>query len=134
MELALFVYVVSVLAKIGGLLKLIICVLGVYCGVKTVIALFDCSEYEKKYRPDVYEKNAEILKFKWLKLPATVMICLGILSSLIPSERTMYTALAAYAAQSVVESSNADKVVTLINSKLDEYIKDVETSVKEKSK
>lgn len=134
MELALFVYVVSVLPKIGGLLNLIICVLFVYCGTKTVIALFDCNEYDKKYRPDVYEKCVEVLKFKWLKLPATVMICLGILSSLIPSERTMYTALAAYAAQSVVQSSTADKVVTLINSKLDEYIKDVETSVKEKSK
>ena len=134
MELALFVYVVSVLPKIGGLLNLIFCVIAVYCGMKTVIALFNASDYEGEYRPDIYKKNTEILKFKWLKIPATVMICVGILSSLIPSERTMYTALAAYAAQSVVQSSTADKVVTLINSKLDEYIKDVETSVKEKSK
>lgn len=134
MELALFVYVVSVLPKIGSLLNLIICFLMIYCGSKTMIAGFNASEYERKYQPDIYEKSVEVLKFKWLKVPATVMICLGILSSLIPSERTMYTALAAYAAQSVVESSTADKVVTLINSKLDEYIKDVETSVKEKSK
>lgn len=134
MELALFVYVVSVLPKIGGVLNLIICVLTIYCGIKTVIAFFNAGEYERKYEPHTYEKNTEILKFKWLKIPATVMICLGILSSLIPSERTMYTALAAYAAQSVVQSSTADKVVTLINSKLDEYIKDVETSVKEKAK
>ena len=134
MELALFVYVASVLPKIGGLLILIICILFIYCGLKTVNALYNVSEYERKYLPHIYEKNIETLKFKWLKLPATIMVTLGILNSLIPSERTMYTALAAYAAQSVVESSTADKVVTLINSKLDEYIKDVENNVKEKSK
>ena len=46
----------------------------------------------------------------------------------------MYVMAAAYGAQQVAQSETADKVVTLINNKLDEYIKDVKTSVKEKSK
>ena len=131
MELALFVYGVSVIAKLGILFSILIGVLTTYCVLKTMNAAFNLSDYDKEYKPETYQKNVDTLKFKWLKLPATVIILLGVLTSLIPTEKTMYTALAAYVGQSVVQSETADKVLKIVNDKLDEYIDDVEKSVKE---
>lgn len=131
MELALFVYGVSVVAKLGILFSILIGVLATYCVLKVMNAAFNLSDYDKKYHPESYQENAETLKLKWLKLPATVIILLGVLTSLIPTEKTMYTALAAYAGQSVVQSETADKVLKIVNGKLDEYLVEVEDSVKE---
>lgn len=130
MELALFVYSVSVVSKIGVLCGVVMGVLLVCCLLKTMNAAFNVGDYDRKYRPEVYQKNMETLKFKWVKMPAVVVISLGILSSLIPSEKTMYTALAAYAAQSMVQSETADKVLKIVNGKLDEYLVDMESLLK----
>lgn len=130
MELALLVYVVSVVAKIGALCGVVMGVLIMYCFVKTMNALINVDDYDRKYRPEVYQKNLETLKFKWAKTPAIIIISLGILSSLIPSEKTMYTALAAYATQSMVQSETADKVLKIVNGKLDEYLLEIEEKVK----
>lgn len=116
MELALFVYLASVLPSVKAFLG------AVSTGVLMLLVL--CFMWQGL--------NGETFKPKrvFLITPIVILVIIPCISS----ERAMYMMAAAYGSQKVIESPTADKVVTLINSKLDEYIKDIETNVKEKSK
>ena len=52
------------------------------------------------------------------------------IATLLPSEKTMYLAGAAYMGQKAVQSEAADKVVKILNNKLDEYLKEAEDKLK----
>lgn len=134
MELALFVYSAGVITKLSVLFSTLIGILVACCVLKIAVTLFSADDYTKKYYPDRYQNSVEALKLKWLKLPATVIILLGLLTAIIPTEKTMYTALAAYVGQSVVQSETADKVLKIVNGKLDEYLVEMDKAVKEEVK
>lgn len=126
MELALFVWLASVIQSVSGVLM----------GCAILLALVVVADLIHTISHN--EVYSEKIKFPfqktWGKWCTAGALFLALLTSIIPSEKTMYVMAAAYGAQKVAQSETAEKIVTLINSKLDEYIKDVETSVKEKSK
>ena len=48
-----------------------------------------------------------------------------------PDQKTVYMATGAYLGQKVVQSEAGDKVVKILNVKLDEYLKEAEEKLKE---
>lgn len=135
MELMLFIWAAS---TVGGI-KVILCIILALCAAhacsKVIWALFHAdTDYTKAYKPDQYNKAMEIFKFKWMRGIGAVMVILGIIVTVIPTEKTLYMMAAGYGAQAVVQSETADKVLKIVNGKLDEYLNDVEKSVKEGAK
>lgn len=61
-----------------------------------------------------------------------IFLCLStwIVGLLIPDQKTIYMAAGAYMGQKVVQSETADKVVKILNSKLDEYLAEIEEKTK----
>lgn len=61
-----------------------------------------------------------------------IFLCLSmwIIGLLIPNQKTIYMAAGAYMGQKVVQSETADKVVKILNSKLDEYLAEIEEKTK----
>ena len=112
MELALLVYAVSLL---DGLLKF----LTIMCAVAVLGVIASGVASLESYNDTAAAK-------RWFKRSVISLAILGFLSTLIPTERTAYIMVAAYAAQKVAESpevrDTGDKVLTLINSKLDQLI------------
>ena len=101
MELALFVYLAGVANSVSMLFSLI----GIFgLLVACIVSVFVCLE-EMQYN----------IK-KWWFISA-LSCCL--ISSVIPSEKTMYMMAGAYAAQTVATSSVASKTLELIESKID---------------
>ena len=114
MELALLVYAVSLL---DGLLKF----LTIMCAVAVLGVIASGVASLESYNDTAAAK-------RWFKRSVISLAILGFLSTLIPTERTAYIMVAAYAAQKVAESpevrDTGDKVLTLINSKLDQLIEE----------
>lgn len=121
MELALFVYLAGVVGNVGFLFSL--CTLSGLIGlIVYLIVVWQAV--------DVYNRKFSDFKGSLTKCTLTVF-CAAILSSAVPSEKTMYLMLAGYTAQQVVQSDTGDKIVKVINAKLDEYIEEA-TKGKEK--
>lgn len=121
MELALFVYLSGVVGSVGVFLKLTAAF-----GVIGVIAYLIVMEYQ------INANNKKFSDFSsTLRNTCIAVFCLGLTANLTPSEKTMYMMLAGYTAQTVVQSDTADKVLKVINSKLDGYLEEA-TKSKEK--
>lgn len=65
-----------------------------------------------------------------------ILICLSawVVGLLIPNQKTIYLMTGAYVSQKIVQSEAADKVVKIINGKLDEYLKETEEKLSSKEK
>lgn len=131
METMLFIWLASAISPIKFVITGVCAVVGAYCVGKVLFAMFNSDySYTKRYEPEQYEKAMEVWKFKGLKKPAFVIIILGLTVSIIPSEKTMYMMAAGFAGQKVVQSETADKVVKILNGKLDEYLAEIEEKTK----
>ena len=112
MELALLVYAISLLEGLRTFLVVAAFAAGMVIigsGIATLESYNDTAAAKR-----------------WFKRSVITLAVLGFLSTLIPTERTAYVMVAAYATQKVAESpevrDTGDKVLTLINSKLDQLI------------
>lgn len=113
MELALFVYAASVLEKLAQYLSTLTAIgtVGAFM-IGAAVLIFD----------------VEAPKFlRKLGMGFAVVACVASLVGVfVPKEKTAYMMLGAYAAQKIAESPKAEqvseKVITLINIKLDELI------------
>ena len=131
MEFAIFVWLASVVPTVKWLLWWPVVVVLLYSACKTIKATTSSDAgYTKKYAPEEYAKAMEVLKFKWIKWPAIFVTTLAVISTLLPTERTMYMMAAAYGSQQLVQSEAAEKVVKIINSKLDQYVDEIDQKVK----
>lgn len=105
MELALLVYAIGLLGNFNGFLA--------FCLGGSISAIFIW----------LLSDNVEKIKF-W----ATVSFCLGLILVIVPSEKTAYTMIGAYAAQKVSKDENVQKlsgkVLTIIEQKMNEYIEE----------
>ena len=133
MDLALLVYGISLLAGIKSFLIFLACLSGaalVFAGIYTSTWYFDAYEYSWNTNKDgtvkerlVSTREAVKKVFK-VSIPLFAIFCF--LPILIPSERTAYTMVGAYAAQKVSENDKVQqlsgKVLTIIEQKLDSYI------------
>jgi len=118
MELALLVYGISVMSSFAAF-----CVLMCVCLVIVVIFKLAAYDFTPSYKRA--ENQWGLTKKSILKYMVTFLV-LAFTSVLIPSEKTMYVMVGAYAAQKVYQSPEtkviSEKVLKVIEQKLDEQI------------
>ena len=122
MELALLVYAVSLL---DGLLKF----LTIMCAAAMLGAAASGMALLESYNDTTVPK-------RWFRRSLVSLAIMGFIGTLIPSERTAYIMVAAYATQQVAQApevrETGEKVLTLINSKLDQIILEAQSPKKGK--
>lgn len=114
MELAFIVYLIGVLPSIAGAFGFI-GFMGTLVLIATAVGLLisgnqtDCYSWQNKEEV----KKSRDVQIVWgkrcLKL-SLVTIFLGFMAALIPSEKTMYTMVAAYAGQKLAETPQAQQL------------------------
>lgn len=121
MDLALLVYAISLLSGIGKFFVTLLIIAGI-AALLNGIYWIDISSYADNYK----EKVIGIKKRVWTAFWVGVCACWALI--LLPSEKTAYTMVGAYAAQKVAENDKVQqmsgKVLTIIEQKLDSYIED----------
>jgi hypothetical protein len=135
MDLALLVYGISLLGGFHAFLGAIIVasvIAAVITGIYTSTHAFDGAEYSwnldregklKERIASVRRRMASGFKYSLITLA-----CVAFLSIFIPSEKTAYIMVGAYATQKVAENEKVQetgqKVLTIINQKLDSYVEE----------
>lgn len=136
MELALLIYFISIIHPLENLIMCIVMLMFVSVVVLSIVWLANFEE-PKYIDIDELEKKRELIisvKQRLKKLLSWILI-LDLINIAIPSERTAYMMLGAYAAQTVAQSEQMDKVLsesskisnkilTIVNNKLDTYVDD----------
>lgn len=129
MDLALLVYGISLLHGFGTL------------GITLIIAsaaafgwfgMWYMTETDEKsyYSPQTNRERKEngVMCKKYMARAFWVGLCMSIFMIFLPTEKTAYTMVGAYAAQKVAENDKVQqmsgKVLTIIEQKLDQYIDD----------
>lgn len=116
MELALLVYGVSLLDGVHNFLGLVSLVVGFGLIASGIGAI---ESYGDTTKPKL-----------WFKRCLVTLFTVGLITTFIPNQRTAYIMVAAYATQKIAQSPEArvtgDKVLTLINSKLDQLIQEAD--------
>lgn len=136
MELALLVYGISVLSSAGGFLVTIMVGLFAYLTIQLLRMIN--SKQDRRFRSftkgkewhDQHEKKL----FTSIKKIITGMCITGLVSVLLPTEKTMWMMTAAYAGQSSVQSETARKLGVLIEKKLEGLIEEIDEEAKKKIK
>jgi len=125
MELALLVYGISVLSAINGLL-LFVC----FCVAVVIFARIISYDHNRHaYKKDTWEITSKVIQ-KYV----IIFLVLSSITALIPSQKTMYVMVGAYAAQKVAQSPEtrtiSEKVLKVIEKELDEQINEVKSTSK----
>lgn len=129
MDLVWLVYGISLLRGIEGMLVTAIIISGFSIFGLMIYRATEGSQ-EDYYSEDTNAKKAE--KAKWamnhVKTTLIVFITSCVLMTLVPSEKTAYVMVGAYAAQKIAENDKVEqtgsKVLTIINQKLDQYVEE----------
>lgn len=127
MDLALLVYGISLLHKISIFFAVLMfigiatCIIAlIYRGAELSINTWD-DQQRVKWKQ---ERIPGTMKVVWTSATVAIVFCL--LGIFVPSEKTAYTMVGAYAAQKVAEDPKvhdiSNKVLTIINQKLDHYV------------
>lgn len=134
MDLALLVYGISLLSGLKSFLIFLAMITGMIaigCFIYTAVWFFEASDYpwdmeNGKVKPRIIEVRNTMKK--GMKYFAILFFILLPLPNLIPSEKTAYTMVGAYAAQQIATDQRtaeiSGKVLTLINQQLDSYIEE----------
>ena len=129
MELAFLVYVISLLDNITVTLR----VLAVCSGGFAFAYLLTSSDYHSLCASrGISEDRAELFKtnaaktWKWFKIWVGIGVAFIGFANIIPSQKTAYMMIGAYAAQKVAENPKtidmSSKVFKIIESNLDRYV------------
>ncbi len=126
MDLALLVYGITTLGNFKAFLAVLMVVcIGLSFG--NILGMDSWVNEEKK-----------ALRWKWAKRWVIILVCLGALQVVLPSQKTAYTMVGAYAAQKVSENEKVQqmsgKVLTIIEQKLDGYIEEGIAEAKDRLK
>ena len=121
MDLALLVYGISLLHGIGTFFVSLV-IICACIALANGIYWIDISAYRDDYEKKVVGIKSRVWKCFWVGVASAWMLIL------LPTEKTAYTMVGAYAAQKVAESDKVQqmsgKVLTIIEQKLDGYITD----------
>lgn len=104
MSFALIIYLISVLSGLKA----------VFIGIAMVLSAFALGYFI--YIGSEGEENKHGTKI------VVAILLSSFLATITPSERTAYVMVGGYVAQQMVQSETSDKVVQIINNKLDEII------------
>ena len=134
MELALIVYLISVVSNLSGYITffgiisipIVIISTIVYFVIKSEfeISIDKCSDDEKKEKLKSNRESSLTSFKKYIKISFILALLLNTFAVLLPSEKTLYIMAGAYAGQTVYESEIGNKSLQLIEAKLDEYIEE----------
>ena len=124
MELAFLVWVISTLGNISGFAAVLACI----AGAISLILVINRSLHND------YALYGQAPTTKpgwgWASIWAAVSVVIFMFVAIIPSQKTAYIMVAAYATQQVAEDPKVQelgaKTLKLIENKLDEYIKESE--------
>jgi hypothetical protein len=133
MDLALLVYGISLLDSLSNLFVFLVFAASIVSGVSIVYTLshkFDSYEYSWNCNKDGTVKQSVLANrasgVKIMKRGLITLVVLLVIQIFIPSQKTAYTMVGAYAAQKVAQNEKLQdtggKVMTIINQKLDKYI------------
>jgi hypothetical protein len=143
MDLALLVYGISLLHGLGAMFVAIILASGAFFfwfGMWYITETDEKSYYDAKYNAKRAANG--VMCVKYMKRAVGIGLTAAFILVFIPTEKTAYTMVGAYAAQKVSENDKVQqmsgKVLTIIEQKLDKYIEDgvqeAEDKVEKKSK
>lgn len=129
MDLALLVYGISLLHGFGALGVTLLMACGAAFGF---FGLWYLTETDEKsyYSPQLNRERKEngVMCKKYMKRAFWTGLAVSIFMILLPTEKTAYTMVGAYAAQKVAENDKVQqmsgKVLTIIEQKLDNYIEE----------
>lgn len=128
MDLALLVYGISVLSKLGIVLGLAIGFGAIIMIISTLVRVFHTRETWDSQRDEQIKQGRRDASVTVMKWSGSVVLVAVLLNVLLPSEKTAYTMVGAYAAQKVAENDKVQqmsgKVLTIIEQKLDSIIED----------
>lgn len=120
MELAFLVYLISFIGNFKTLLLAIAAISSVVCLVSVLIWMITWGE--NLGTSGMFKRSA--------KISVIILMIACLVNVFVPTEKTSYLMVAAYATQKVSEKPEtkevADKVLKIINGKLDGYIKELE--------
>lgn len=117
-DLSLIIYLISVISKLGGALEFLIIAIMVAGGL---LALPSLIVYAEEYDDDEKQKKG-LLFLDIYKKTGITLCCLFLVNSFLPSERTMYLMAASELGEEIINTEEFNKVKTIINKKLDEYL------------
>ena len=135
MDLALLVYGISLLSGISvffGSMMFALVTATIISFIHFCSWKFNSTEYSWDLNSDgtLKTKVAASREFtlKVLKYCSVATVFVGVITIFIPSERTAYMMLGAYAAQKVSQDPHAqevgEKIMKIANAKLDQYVED----------
>lgn len=128
MDLALLVYGINVLGKISIVLGLVIAFGTAIAGVSMMVRIFHARETWDSKADEQIKQGRRETSMTIFKYAGIAVIVSAVLNILLPSERTAYVMVGAYAAQKVAENDKvqqmSSKVLTVIEQKLDGYIQE----------
>ena len=142
MDLALLVYGINVLGKLGVVLGLATGFAIIVFVISTLVRVFHAKETWDSQRDDQIKQGRRAASVTVMKYAGAIVGISILLNVILPNEKTAYTMVAAYAAQKVSENEKVQqmsgKVLTIIEQKLDGYIaegiKEAESKVKKEKK
>lgn len=106
MELAIIVYLIGVLPSVAGFVTFTSVALFIIFALMTINSLINADVYGKHSEEGKRSKATIGTLGKKLWIP----ISLAVVAALIPSEKTMYTMVAAYAGQKIAETPQAAQI------------------------
>lgn len=137
MTLALLVYLVSIIPKIGVILTMLAVGSALGFGILFMSTVFDLdvySHYGDEHPKIVKAKSARTFIKGKLWIPITLIF----LAALIPSKTTIYTMIAAYAGQAIAETPQAQQIgndaVDVLHELLAKAKRELKDDVKEETK
>ena len=142
MDLALLVYGINVLGKLGVVLGLATGFGIIVFVISTLVRVFHTKESWDSKQDDEIKQGRRDASVTVMKYAGSIVVISILLNVILPNEKTAYTMVAAYAAQKVSENDKVQqmsgKVLTIIEQKLDGYIEDgikeAESKVKKEKK
>lgn len=142
MDLALLVYGINVLGKLGVVLGLATAFGIAVFVISTLVRVFHAKETWDSQRDDQIKQGRRAASVTVMKYAGAIVGISILLNVILPNEKTAYTMVAAYAAQKVSENDKVQqmsgKVLTIIEQKLDGYIaegiKEAESKVNKEKK
>ena len=128
MDLALLVYGINVLGKLGVMFGVAITFGACIFAVAALVRLFHSKETYDSQRDDEIKGGRRDASVTVMKYAGSIVIISILMNVFLPNEKTAYTMVAAYAAQKVSENDKVQqmsgKVLTIIEQKLDGYIEE----------
>ena len=119
MEFAMYMYLIHVMSAVNTIVTVLLIFMMIVTLCLMIFIMISASE-------NCFNDETKALYKRYLKISIVTTAVFATLTSAIPNERMMYLMAGAYAAQEVVTSEPAKKVLQIIDLKLEEELKKIQ--------